>query len=430
MMLIGRRRDEGSIMLALLGIVILTAVVSVGLATVVNGQAQTRHDNAFTQALTGAESGADSMVARIKAAPNATTQDAISGTNTTTGARYTATATNSSGTWLVDSVGSATKSAGPQLTREVQETVTVKGLYTVPLFGNTTLTMGSGSGVNEYDSGTNGSSTPTTCSVLPNTGILGLAATTMCAPQITSTGPAATNGSLTAVGTELGNFSEVDIDNSPPTGYADADATGTCVGDSTACAAAAVVRSTSALSYPASSACSDGIGVSGSAVTGSNYLAAGAVYAVSGDLTLNSAVTANLSNLSSSAISLCFSSNLTIPALGVGSVTVPWNSYLYSALPLEYAPRPPSTLSLIDTATSGSSSTITIGSAVASETALSAVIYAPYATCVVNGHLDLYGVMICGSITATNGISVHYDKELATLTGQQTVTVSNWREVH
>ena len=111
-------------------------------------------------------------------------------------------------------------------------------------------------------------------------------------------------------------------------------------------------------------------------------------------------------------------------------MTLPWNSYIYTALPLRYAPRPPSTLMLIDTATSGSSSTITIGDGLNQETALSAVIYAPHATCVVSGHLDLYGAMICGSISAPGGISVHYDKQLAGSTTQQTVTVSNWREIH
>jgi hypothetical protein len=179
-------------------------------------------------------------------------------------------------------------------------------------------------------------------------------------------------------------------------------------------------------------ACSNGIGVDASAISGSNYLAAGAVYAVNGtgNLTLNAAVTANLSNLAASAITLCFSGNLLVPSLGAAGVTVPWNSYVYSALPLRYAPRPPATLSLIDTASSGSGSTITIGDGLNPETVLSAVIYAPFATCVVSGHLDLYGVLICGSVSAPGGVSVHYDKQLATATAEQTVTVSNWHEVH
>lgn len=417
-------------MFALLGILILSGVVTVGLADVVSGQVHSRHDDAFAQALTGAETGLDSMVARIKAAPSATSQAAISATNSTTGAGYSTSATYSNGVWTVDSVGSSTMASGRTLTREVQETVTVSGLYTVPLFGDSALTMGSGSGVNEYDSGTDGSATPTSCGVLPDTGILGLLATTMCTPTTWSTGPAATNGGLTMTGADLPNFSQVDIDKAAPTGYTDPDATGSCIGDHTACTSSSVVTSTTGLTYPASTSCSSGVGVNASAVTGSNYLAAGAVYNIAGDLTLNAAVTANLTNLSSSAITLCFSGNLAIPSLGAAGVTLPWNSYIYSALPLEYTPRPPATLNLIDTATSSGSSTITIGDGLNPETAISAVIYAPHANCVVHGHLDLYGVLICGSVSAPDGVSVHYDKELSTSTTEQTVTVSNWREVH
>ncbi|HVT22446.1 MAG TPA: hypothetical protein VHE57_13780 [Mycobacteriales bacterium] len=422
--------DEGSIMLAMFGIVILTSVVTVGLASVLRGQEQTRHDQAFAQALAGAETGLDSMVARIKAAPDATSQDPISGTSSATGTSYRATATYSDGAWLVDSVGSAQMTGGRVLTREVQETVTVTGLYTVPLFGDQALTMGDGSSVDEYDSGSNGSNPPLSCSVLPNTGLLGLLATTMCTPPSSQQGPAATNGDLTMKGVDLPKFSEVDIDDAAPAGYPNPDATGTCVGDTTACTSPAVVRSTSALSYPDSTQCASGIGVDASAVSGSNYLAAGAVYNVLGNLTLNAAVTANLSNLASSSITLCFNGDLLVPSLGAAGITLPWNSYIYTALPLRYAPRPPSTLMLIDTATDGSSSTIRIGDGLNQETALSAVIYAPHANCVVSGHLDLYGAMICGSISAPSGISVHFDQQLPASSTVRTLTVSNWREVH
>lgn len=423
--------EQGSIILALLGILIMTSVATVGLATVVNGQVQTRHDNAFAQALTGAESGLDAMVAQIKSSPTSSSFSTLTGTNTTTGASYRTTASGSSGNWLVDSVGKATTQKDT-VTREVQENVTVTGIYGVPLFGDTTLTMGSGSGVNKYDSGSNGSATPSSCSTLPDTGLLGLGvvSTTMCTPTISGTGPAATDGALTMNGGDLGNFSAVDVDNAAPAGYSDPDKAGQCVGDSTSCASSKVVTSSTALTYPASTACSSGIGANASAITGSNYLAAGAVYNILGNLTLNAAVTANLTNLPSSGITLCFNSSLIVPSLGAAGVTVPWNSYIYNVLPLEYAPRPPSTLTLIDTATSYGTSTIYLGDALNPETAISAVIYAPYANCVVTGHLDLYGTLICGSITAPGGVSVHYDQELASNTSEETVNVTNWREVH
>jgi hypothetical protein len=147
-------------------------------------------------------------------------------------------------------------------------------------------------------------------------------------------------------------------------------------------------------------------------------------------------VTANLNNLAASGITLCFNGNLIVPSLGAAGVSVPWNSTINSVLPLTYAPRPPSTLTLIDTATSYGSSTISLGDGLNTETALSAVIYAPYATCKVTGHLDLYGDMVCGSVSASSpvagasGIDVHYDQQLDSTSSQHVVTVANWREVH
>lgn len=428
--------DEGSIIMAMLGLVIMTSVVTVGMATVVNGQVQTRHDNTFAQALTGAESGLDAMVAQVKADPTAASFSPLTGTNSTTGTSYTASATASSNGWTVDSIGQATTQKNT-VTREVKEDVIVTGVYSVPLFGDTALTMGSGSGVSEYDSGTGGTASNSSCGVLPDTGLLGtgLVATTMCQPTSVGTGPAATDGTLTMTGTDLPNFSAVDIDNADPSGAGSSGVTGTCAGDSIACSSSKIVTSPEALTYPASSICSQGIGIAASAIAGSNYLAAGAVYQVLGNLTLNAAVVANLNNLAASGITLCFSGNLIVPSLGAAGVSVPWNSTINSAIPLTYAPRPPSTLTLIDTATSFGSSTISLGDGLNTETALSAVIYAPYATCSVTGHLDLYGDMVCGSISANSpvsgaqGVAVHYDQELNSLSSQHAVTVANWREV-
>lgn len=430
-------KDEGSIVMAMLGLVIMSSVATIGLASVVNGQKQTRHDNAFAQALTGAESGLDAMVAQIKASPTVTSFTPLTATNTTTGASYTVSATATSTGWTVDSVGHATTQTDT-ITREIKEDVSVTGVYSVPLFGHSALTLGTGSGVSEYDSGANGAAANSSCAVLPDTGLLGtgLAATTMCQPPSNGAGPAATDGSLTMTGTDLSNFSEVDIDNAKIAGSTDPERMGTCVGDSVACASSQVKTSPQSLNYPASTLCANGIGINASAIAGSNYLAAGAVYQVLGDLTLNAAVVANLNNLSASGITLCFNGNLIVPSLGAAGVSVPWNATVNSVLPLTYAPRPPSTLTLIDTATSYGSSTIYLGDGLNTETALSAVIYAPYATCSVTGHLDLYGDMVCGSVSANTavsgatGIDVHYDKQLNSEGSEHVVTVGNWREVH
>lgn len=423
--------DEGSIVLALLGILILTSVVTIGMATVIKGQTQSRHDNTFAQALTGAESGLNAMVAQVKANPTASSFSSLSGTNTTTGASYTTAATQANGVWTVDSIGKATTQKDT-ITREVKENVNVTGIYSVPLFGDEQLSLGSGAGVDEYDSGTNGSAANSSCSTLPDTGLLGtgLVATTMCTPTISGTGPAATDGGLTMSGGDVGNFSQVDIDNAAISGFTDPERTGTCLGDSTACASSKVVSSTDSLDYPASTQCSSGIGATASAIAGSNYLAAGAVYNLIGNLTLNAAVTANITDLAASGITLCFNSSLFVPSLGAAGISLPWNSDITSLLPLRYAPRPPSTLTLIDTSTTMGASTIYLGDGLNPETAISAVIYAPDANCVISGHLDLYGVLVCGSISAPGGIDVHYDKELNSTFTEASVTVSDWREVH
>jgi hypothetical protein len=421
--------------MAMLGIVIMTSVVTVGMETVVNGQVQTRHDNTFAQALTGAESGLDAMVTQVKANPTATSFTPISGTNTTTGTSYVASATPATGGWTVDAVGKATTQSNT-ISREIKEDVTLTGVYSVPLFGDTALTLGSGSGVSEYNSGTGGTASNSSCGVLPDTGLLGtgLVATTMCQPSSVGTGPAGTDGALTMSGTDLSNFSEVDVDNTA--GTDDSGVSGTCSGDATTCASSKVVSSPEPLDYPASSLCSSGIGLAASALSGSNYLAAGAVYNILGDITLNAAVTANLNNLASSGITLCFSGNLIVPSLGAAGVSVPWNSTINTVLPLTYSPRPPSTLMLIDTATTLGSSTISLGDGLNTETALSAVIYAPNATCNVTGHLDLYGDMVCGKVSANTavggaaGIDVHYDQQLNSSSSQHVVSVANWREVH
>jgi len=247
----GDAADQGSVILALLGVLIMTSVITIGFASVVMGQKETRHQQAFAQALTGAETGLDSMVAQVKNAPTQSSFSSISGTNPTTGVSYTASATGSSGNWLVSSTGS-TNYNGHSLSRTVQENVTVSGIYGVPLFGKTALTMQSGSGVNQYDSGTNGTAANSSCSVLPNTGVLGsgLIATTMCTPPSSGTGAAATDGSLTMAGGDVGNFSEVDVDNAAISSYSNPDATGKCVGDSTACASSKIKTSTSSLNYP------------------------------------------------------------------------------------------------------------------------------------------------------------------------------------
>src|SRR3954470_1256405 len=148
--------DSGNIVVALIAILVVSAVLTLGLATIVRAQLAARHDVAFESARAGAERGLSELVAQVKADPTAATFNPVSGT-TSQGVAYTATATAASGGWLVDATGQSS-TQGRTVTRHIQSTVTVDDLLSVALFGETALSLGSGagsgaSGVDRYDSG-------------------------------------------------------------------------------------------------------------------------------------------------------------------------------------------------------------------------------------------------------------------------------------
>ena len=62
-------------------------------------------------------------------------------------------------------------------------------------------------------------------------------------------------------------------------------------------------------------------------------------------------------------------------------------------------------------------------------TSLSAVVYAPNAQCTASGHVDVYGAVVCGALTAPSGLNVHYDTQLGSTSFTRPVTVSSWREI-
>src|SRR5213082_3165742 len=113
--------DEGSILLALFAIMVVSGLLTVGLATIVNAHVLARHDTAFESALTGAERGLDELVAQVKANPTTSSYTPINGT-TGDGVTYHATATASGSIWLVDATGTAT-TQGHAVTRHIQATI-------------------------------------------------------------------------------------------------------------------------------------------------------------------------------------------------------------------------------------------------------------------------------------------------------------------
>ena len=421
--------DDGSIVMAMLAIVVVTGLLTLGLATILSSHLAARHDVAFESALAGAERGLDELVAQAKANPTATSFSSITGT-AGTGTTYSASATAVSGGWLVDSTGTA-RNQGRTITRHIQATVSIGDLLSMPLFGNTALNLGTSgpSAVDRYDSAVSSD----VCTSSGATASMSDSDTRMCTHAAQPYGAAATDGPLTMRSADLSNMSGVTVFNVPATGFSDPAATGSCQADSGVQAACGTTIGLhhERLDYQSASVCSQGIGAGAVAYSGTTALAANAVYSFT-DVTLNATAIANLANLAGSQIVICFNGKLTIPAglslnstLKCSAVTSP------SCTPSRYDPRPPSTLLLVSTG--GGAPSVSLGAGSSSETSLSAVIYAPDADCTATGHVDVYGLLVCHSVNAAGGVDVHYDTEidqLSTSAGfDRPVTVSGWHEL-
>jgi hypothetical protein len=437
-------RENGNVLLAMFGLLALASVSTVILARLVSSEKVSRHDVAFEQSLQGAEAGLDLMAAQIQANPLSSSFSPVTGSVAATGATYTVTASGANGAWTVTAKGTQTY-AQSTVSRTLTETVTVGNLLNVPLFADTNLTLGGGSGksgVDTYSSAVSSDVCANGGSQVSMLQAIGVPDLRMCTPATPGLGAAATNGTFSAVGTDVSNLAEADIYNAPASGVSNPDATGRCVGDTGTCASANVVTRTDRLTYPLANVCQSGIGGGATAYDGSFALAANAVYSFS-NVTLNATAVANLANLAGSQIVICFSGDLDlVPA-------VPLNSTPSSTNLLDLNPRPPSTLLLISTSgacptsspvytciSNGTGPRVNFGlnPALGSTlsvlpTSLSAVVYAPNAQCTASGHVDVYGAVVCGALTAPSGFNVHYDTQLGNMSFTRPVTVSSWREI-
>jgi hypothetical protein len=426
----GDRGDAGSVVMALLAILTMAGIVTLGLATVVGSHLAARHDVAFESSLAAAEQGLDELAAQVKATPLASSFNPVTG-STAQGAAYSATATATAGGWTVTASGTATI-GGRSVTRRIQATVSVGNLVSVPLFGDSGVTLGSGSGVDRYDSSSSSAvCTTSTGSRAP----MGTTGTRMCTEASPPLGSMATDGALDMKGSDLPNFAEVDIFSTPYPGYTNDDATGRCANDATTCAAigSTVITHHEKATFPPATLCANGIGGGTTAYDGSTALAANAVYDFS-DVTLNATAIANLGNVAGSQLIICFNGKLTLPAAFPLNATLDSSSLVLTdpasiAGVTNVVPRPPSTLLLVSTSGGASAPVVDFGGGSHSETAVSAVVYAPNATCTTQGHVDVYGLLVCGSVVAPSGLNVHYDTQLQNLSFDRPVTVSKWHEL-
>jgi hypothetical protein len=409
--------ESGNIMIAMLGIMVLSFIVIVGMTQMVISEHVTRHDRNFEQALAAAEAGLSNVVTQVKASPYAASITPVSGSDSSTHTTWTATATGGAGSWVLTASGTANGSATP-VTRTITQTIQVRNLLgdSDPLFAVTSLNVGGGSasGVDTYDSAVDSS----VCTPSGTAASMGYSGARMCTHATPALGRIGTDGPLTLPNAALVNVSGVDIYATGTPGYPDPLDTGSCAGDTTTCLSSQVVRHEDALAFPLSTQCSSGVGAGATAYDGSLALAANAVYNFT-DVTLNATAVANLQNLSGSTLVICFSGTLNVVP------TVPVNSMVQTVVPLRLEPRPPATLILIST--SGSPK-IKLNAGLGVSSSLSAVVFAPNADCSATAHVDVYGMLVCGTMSAPQGINVHSDVEVAKIPFDQPVTLSKWRE--
>ncbi|HWA67395.1 MAG TPA: hypothetical protein VG899_13625 [Mycobacteriales bacterium] len=475
------RDDRGSIILALLGIIILTTVASVGLAAAVNGQGQARHDNTFTQALDNAESGIDAMAATIKGATANGTTDYYNSPGASAPPKLTLsgaysvvakkvnqigqTGSASASVWTIQSTGTAV-TQGRTITRVVTETLTVAHTYNAPLEGSNGINLGStGNSVNNCSAcvGAGAVNDPTVISKGITVPILGtLGSTTITDPPGDSSpnstpGAAETGGQLVLQGGDLQNFAQVALDQGGTSN-------GSCKSTSDVCNSTTVV--TQATQAPAITTPGCLPGAIGAALNGVGLSLPDPLGVV-----LNTNLVAKLDAQPPIADTVCTNLPIIIPTIGTTLSSLPLIGGLTNLTGLDASLDAPigadcltnGVQSVLTTLASGANLTCTMdppqdlvinnvsnlnndgtcsgtGSSVYLGTGttgsppayVSALINNPCGNCQITGNVVLYGALECATITVPPGstLTVEYPTDQGLTAGQTTHldTVSNWNE--
>jgi hypothetical protein len=457
------RDDRGSIILALLGIIILTTVASVGLAAVVNGQHQSRHDNTFTQALNNAESGIDAMVANIKSSPNCNSPSkatlptsGCTSLSPTSAYTVTATAVNNIGstgaaadtTWTITSIGTSTVQ-GEEITRTVTENVTIVHTYNAPLEGKNGLTLsGSGNSVNNCSSCVGANPTNVTSQVI-STGLtiagLTLGSTTITnVPNSTTPGGAETGGPLVMQSNDLSGFGEVALDGSGAS----------CASSTAVCTSSTIAQQSSpppAITTPGCTPGALGATVNGVGISLPDPLG----------VVLNTSLGLQLNQQPPITDTMCTNLPIVIPTVGAsiaGLTTIPGLSAFGGLTTLNTSLDAPigadcltnGLQSLLTTLLSGANltctmdppqdlvinemggSTVYLGTGGTVPTYVSALINNPGGNCTITGNVVLYGSINCATITVSAGstLTVDYPTDQGLTEGdtQHADSVDQWNE--
>lgn len=416
-----RRRasgDEGSLMVAMLAMLVVSALVAVTFATISTGQKQTRFDTSFERALQVAEFGLDEMAALVQANPTAPDGHFpdIEG-EVEAGGTYTTVASKSGDIWLIESQGVTPE--GEQ--RRIQAQLATETLFNLAVFGKIFVDFNGGNGAASYDSAVSsavchaGTSTPANV-------VAGDFSVEMC--HQTGSGIVATNGNLKLKGQASTDADAVEIHFAKDVEYLDGlepleGATGTCEGVPETCSSYDTFvtvdgESRRKLSYhrkpielPTITVC-DGLGAA-SSFAGSGTLGGGVFNFTDVTLRENTVFTGTPDNPTV----ICMSGKLTVPS---------HNAVNFEASGT--APRPPGSLIILNRY-AGSGTGLDLGT----HAAISAAIYAPDASFQGGSQGNVFGSLVCNSIDNTGGWNFHYDQALSDVGINAPVRLTDWTEI-
>jgi hypothetical protein len=420
-----RRRmasDEGSLMVSLLAVLILTSLVAVTIATVATGQKQTRFDNSFERALQVAEYGLDEMAALVQSDPTAPDGAfaPIEG-EVSSGGKFATTATRTGDVWTIESTGVSPDGRE----RRLQAQVEVTGLFNLAVFGKIFVDFNGGNGASSYNSESNS----TVCHTDSTSRADVVAGDFSVEPCFqTGQGVVATNGKLFLKGQAAADADRMEIHFARDEEYLAGlepleGATGYCNGVPATCGAYnefvtdAAGDSVRRLSYfrkpielPAITVC-DGLGAP-SGFNGNGSLGGG-VYNFT-DVTLRESTV--FTGTPENPTVICMSGKLTVPN---------HNAVNFEPAPAGGTqPRPPGSLFIFNRY-SGTGTGIDMGT----HAAISAAIYAPDASFQGGAQGNVFGTLIAHSIDNNGGWNFHYDEALGRAKINAPVRMSDWTEV-
>ena len=148
------RGDEGSMLFAMVGVLLVSGLVVGVLATVMMGQKSVRHDQRFDLAGQASDAGVQEAFFAINSLARTSTTTSLSSSSPVTvdDSTYTWSATRPSGdslTWTVESTANSTV-GGVTTTRTVEAQVRQNSIFTLAAFADSTINFGGNNTATSY----------------------------------------------------------------------------------------------------------------------------------------------------------------------------------------------------------------------------------------------------------------------------------------